>query len=129
MVQKETVKPEEGEASKDETVQKPVVKVKASKVIFGNFGAFAGIFLMSLFLAVLLSILPLFPCLVADEAYLCSVEGHVNFNDPVFIPTSGYVFMLVLSTVSFAIALLLDLVCPASFMYKYGSVVSGLNKK
>lgn len=129
MAQNEVKKPEDEEAVKGEEVKEPVVKVKKSKVVFGHFPDFAGIFIMSLFLAVLMSILPMFPCLVADQAYLSSVEGHVNFNDPVFIPTSGYVFMLVLSIISMAIALLLELVCPASVMYMYGSIVSGLNKK
>ena len=104
-------------------------KVKAGRLILRNFWSFLGIFLMSLFLQFLLTLIPMMSFEICRFAYGNCVLSQMVYGDVASIPTSGYVSMFVISIIAVAIVEYLGLVIPASLIYKYGSVVYNENEK
>ena len=104
-------------------------KVKAGRLILRNFWSFLGIFLMSLFLQFLLTLIPMMSFEICRFAYSNCVLSQMVYGDVASIPTSGYVSMFVISIIAVAIVEYLGLVIPASLIYKYGSVVYNENEK
>ena len=98
-------------------------KVKVGRLILRNFWSFLGIFLMSFFLQLLLSLIPMVSFEICKFAYGSCVASQLLYGDVVSIPTSGYVSMFFISVLAVAVVEYLGLVIPASLIYKYGSVV------
>ena len=98
-------------------------KVKTGRLILRNFWSFLGIFLMSFFLQLLLSLIPMVSFEICKFAYGSCVASQLLYGDVVSIPTSGYVSMFFISVLAVAVVEYLGLVIPASLIYKYGSVV------
>ncbi len=104
-------------------------KVKIGRLILHNFFPFLGIFLMSSFLAVLLTLIPDITFIVCKWAYGNCVLSQMLYGDVTSIPTSGYVLMMVIGAIGVAVSEYIGLVVPASLIYKYGSVVYNENEK
>ena len=104
-------------------------KVKVGRLILRNFWSFLGIFLMSFFLDILLTLIPYVSFQICSYAYDYSAISQMVYNDGVSIPTSGYVLMMVICVVAIAVSEYISLVIPASLIYKYGSVVYNENEK
>ena len=98
-------------------------KVKVGRLILRNFWSFLGIFLMSFFLDILLTLIPYVSFQICSYAYDYSAISQMVYNDGVSIPTSGYVLMMVICVVAIAVSEYISLVIPASLIYKYGSAV------
>ena len=98
-------------------------KVKIGRLILHNFFPFLGIFLMSSFLAVLLTLIPDITFIVCKWAYGNCVLSQMLYGDVTSIPTSGYVLMMVIGAIGVAVSEYIGLVVPASLIYKYGSAV------
>ena len=98
-------------------------KVKVGRLILRNFWSFLGIFLMSFFLDILLTLIPYVSFQICSYAYDYSAISQMVYNDGVSIPTSGYVLMMVICVVALAVSEYISLVIPASLIYKYGSAV------
>ena len=98
-------------------------KVKVGRLILRNFWSFLGIFLMSFFLDILLTLIPYVSFQICSYAYDNSTISQMVYNDGVSIPTSGYVLMMVICVVAIAVSEYISLVIPASLIYKYGSAV------
>ena len=98
-------------------------KVKVGRLILRNFWSFLGIFLMSFFLDILLTLIPYVSFQICSYAYDYSAISQMVYNDGVSIPTSGYVLMMVIYVVAIAVSEYISLVIPASLIYKYGSAV------
>ena len=98
-------------------------KVKVGRLILRNFWSFLGIFLMSFFLDILLTLIPYVSFQICSYAYDYSAISQMVYNDGVSIPTSGYVMMMVICVVAIAVSEYISLVIPASLIYKYGSAV------
>ena len=104
-------------------------KVKVGRLILRNFWSFFGIFLMSSFLGILLTLIPDITFYICRWAYGNCTISQMVYGDVVSIPTSGYVLMMVIGAIAVAISEYLGLVIPASLIYKYGSVVYNENEK
>ena len=104
-------------------------KVKVGRLILRNFWSFLGIFLMSFFLDILLTLIPYVSFQICSYAYDYSAISQMVYNDGVSIPTSGYVLMMVICVVAIAVSEYISLVIPASLIYKYGSAVYNENEK
>ena len=104
-------------------------KVKVGRLILRNFFPFLGIFLMSSFLAILLTLIPDITFIICKWAYGNCTISQMVYGDVASIPTSGYVLMLVMGAISVAVSEYIGLVVPASLIYKYGSVVYNENEK
>ena len=98
-------------------------KVKVGRLILRNFWSFLGIFLMSFFLDILLTLIPYVSFQICSYAYDYSAISQMVYNDGVSIPTSGYVLMMVICVVAIAVSEYISLVIPASLIYQYGSAV------
>lgn len=98
--------------------------VVAYKKGFSHKGKIFGVLMLSAFLLLLQSVLLLLPGFVSTQAYFGSIEGTVNFGDEILIPVSGYVFMLIASTVALSFAHLLAMSFHATMLYLYGDVHS-----
>ena len=98
-------------------------KVKAGKLILRNFWSFLGIFLMSFFLGLLLTLIPLLSFMICSSAYNNCMMSELFYSDVVSIPTSGYVSMFIIGVLALFVSEYLGLVIPASLIYKYGSVL------
>lgn len=105
--------------------QKEAFGLKAAyRKAFRHKGKILGVTMLAMFLFAVASMVLLLPGFVSTEAYLSSVEGRVNFGDSVLIPTYGYVFMVVVSTVSYTLANILSVSVVASLMYLHGDIYS-----
>ena len=98
-------------------------RVKAGKLILRNFWSFLGIFLMSFFLGLLLTLIPLLSFMICSSAYNNCMMSELFYSDVVSIPTSGYVSMFIIGVLALFVSEYLGFVVPASLIYKYGSVV------
>ena len=104
-------------------------QVKVGRLILRNFWSFLGIFLMSMFLSMLLTLIPAITFVICIWAYSNCVLSQIFYGDVTSIPTSGYVLMMVICSVAVAISEYISLVVPASLIYKYGSAVYNENEK
>lgn len=91
---------------------------------FRHKGKIFSLTLWSAFLQLIVSAVILLPGIVAIEAYLCSVEGNVNFGDTVLIPASGYLLMIIVGTIAITFCCLLQVAFYASLMYLFGDLYS-----
>lgn len=89
---------------------------------FSNKGKIFTVTLLSLFVVAVASVILLLPGIVSINAYFSSVEGQVNFGDTVLIPASGYVAMIVCSTVSLSFTCLLSMIMHTALLYLHGDI-------
>lgn len=81
-----------------------------------------GIYLMSGFLVMLFCIIPSIPLCVPYLAFSASIKAELLYNDPVAIPTSGYVLMVIVSVVAATVCNLMSIASYTSLLYLYGSI-------
>ncbi len=94
----------------------------AYKKGFRSKGKTIALTLWSAFLAIMSCAVIVLPGLVSTEAYLSSVEGHINFNDTAFIPTAGYAMMLVVSTIAFTFCHIMWVASGATLLHLFGDI-------
>lgn len=96
----------------------------AYKQAFQHKGKIIGVTLLGSFIMFVASLVLLLPTLIATDAYLSSIEAKVNFGDTVLIPTSGYVYMLVFSTIAVTFVYLLSVAYQTALLYLHGDIYS-----
>lgn len=83
-----------------------------------------GVTALMAFIIFVMSVIPLLPGILSTEAYFSQVEGQVNFGDTNTIPTSAYVMMIIVSTVSLSIMHILAVAFHATLLYLHGDIYS-----
>lgn len=87
-----------------------------------HWGRMLGVVLFSLFLFVIASLILSLPYVAAVNTYFASVEGQVNFNDPIDIPTSGYIGMMLLCVLAYSLIFLFSVFFQTAILLKYGDI-------
>ena len=107
-----------------------IMKEKGEKISFkqtlkkgwNHWGKIFGVVAMSCLIVSVVNIILMVPYTFATSAYLSSVEGKINFGDTALIPDSGYVTMLVVCTICYAVMLLIMTAHHATMLYLYGDL-------
>lgn len=87
-----------------------------------HWGRMLGVVLFSLFLFVIASLILSLPYVAAVNTYFASIEGQVNFDDPIDIPTSGYIGMMLLCVLAYSLILLFSVFFQTAILLKYGDI-------
>lgn len=97
---------------------------EAYKKGFHNKGKILFLTIWSVFLLVLACTIILLPGIVAIKAYLCSMEGIINFGDTAIIPASGYTLITIVGTIATTFCCFMTVAFYASLMYLFGDIYS-----
>ena len=87
-----------------------------------HWGRMLGVVLFSLFLFVIASLILCLPYVTAVNTYFASIEGQVNFSDPIDIPTSGYVGMMLLCVLAYSLIFLFSIFFQTAVLLRYGDI-------
>ena len=87
-----------------------------------HWGKIFGVVLLSGLIVCVVNLLLMMPYTVATSAYLSSIEGKINFGDDALIPTSGYVTMLAVCTLCYAIMMLISVAHQTTLLYLFGDL-------
>lgn len=107
-----------------------IMKDKGEKISFkqtikkgwNHWGKILGVVLLSGLILCVVNLLFMLPYTVATSAYISSIEGKINFGDDALIPTSGYVTMLAVCTLCYAIMMLISVANQTTLLYLYGDL-------
>ena len=107
-----------------------IMKEKGEKISFGqtlkkgwnHWGKIFGVVALSCLILCVVNIILMVPYTFATSAYLSSIEGKINFGDTALIPDSGYVTMLIVCTICYAVMLLITTAHHATMLYLYGDL-------
>lgn len=95
---------------------------KNYSIAFKYKGKILGLFLMSLFIATLISIIPCLPISIAQMAYSKNIVARLLYDEPAIIPTSGYALMLIACTLCYAIYILFTTTVFSTMLYQFGTI-------
>jgi hypothetical protein len=107
-----------------------IMKEKGEKISFGktlkkgwnHWGKIFGVVMLSGLIMCVVNIILMVPYTFATSAYLSSIEGKINFGDTALIPQSGYVTMLIVCTICYAVMMLISTTYHATMLYLYGDL-------
>ena len=107
-----------------------IMKEKGEKISFkqtlkkgwNHWGKIFGVVMLSGLIICVVNIILMVPYTFATSAYLSSIEGKINFGDTALIPQSGYVTMLIVCTICYAVMMLISTTYHATLLYLYGDL-------
>lgn len=89
---------------------------------FQYWGRMLGVVLFAFFLFVVASLILCLPYVASVYTYFASIEGQVNFGDPVDIPTSGYIAMMSLCVLAYSLIFLFGVFFQTAVLLRYGDI-------
>lgn len=87
-----------------------------------HWGRMLGVVLFSLFLFIVASLILCLPYVASVYTYFASIEGQVNFDDPIDIPTSGYIGMMLLCVMAYSLIFLFGVFFQTAVLLRYGDI-------
>ena len=89
---------------------------------FQYWGRMLGVVLFAFFLFVVASLILCLPYVASVYTYFASIEGQVNFGDPIDIPTSGYIAMMSLCVLAYSLIFLFGVFFQTAVLLRYGDI-------